>query len=73
MASVPLQETPRKSPLETVEQRFRRLESVWSAETGYLSNPTEIVNHAAFQEIIRMGEAVGPIPCQFRSAATSPR
>jgi hypothetical protein len=60
MASVPVQQTPPAKPAETIEQRFRRLEALWTAETGYLSSDTEIVGHAAFQEIIGMREAVVP-------------
>jgi hypothetical protein len=46
---------------KSVEQRFRRLEAVWNAETGYLSDSDEIVNHPAFREIIRLGDAVVPL------------
>jgi hypothetical protein len=46
---------------ETVEQRLRRLESVWEEETCVLSNPNLITGHWAFQEIIGMGPAVVPI------------
>ena len=48
-------------PPETLEQRFRRLEAAWNADTCYLSDPSRIIGHPAFQEIIRMGEAVVPL------------
>lgn len=47
--------------LETIEQRFRRLEALWEAETLVLSDAQRIFEHPAFQEIIRMGEAVVPL------------
>jgi hypothetical protein len=61
MATVPVKEPPAKAPAETVEVRFRRLEAIWTRETGYLSNPDEIIQHPAFQEITRIGEAVVPL------------
>lgn len=45
---------------ETVEERFHRLEALWTAETGHHSSTTKIINHPAFQEIISMGKAVVP-------------
>jgi len=47
--------------IESVEQRFRRLESLWTAETGHLSSSSRIVGHPAFQQIISMGNAVVPL------------
>jgi hypothetical protein len=61
MATVPVQNTPDAGPAETVEQRFRRLEAVWEAETMYLSDAHRIIEHPAFQEIIGMGDAVVPL------------
>ena len=55
---------------ETVEQRFRRLESKWRAETGHLSSPSAVINHAAFREIIGIGEAV--VPLMLRDLAERP-
>jgi hypothetical protein len=71
MASLPVGPTPAAQPAETVEERFRRLEAVWTAETGYLSSYPEIVGHPAFQEIIRMGEAV--VPLMLRDLEGRPR
>lgn len=71
MASVPLKQSTASRPAESIEQRFRRLESLWTAETGYLSDPTEIANHPAFQEIIGMGDGV--VPLMMRDLEERPR
>jgi hypothetical protein len=60
MGAVPTKEPVSVLPAETLEQRFRRLESLWTAETGHLSSTTKIVNHPAFQEILSLGSAVVP-------------
>jgi len=52
---------PESSPPETLEERFRRLEATWAAETAYISSSTVIRNHPAFLEIISLGEAVVPL------------
>lgn len=61
MATVPIHNSPDAPPAETVEQRFRRLEAAWLADTYVLSSYTKIVGHLAFREIIEMGEAVVPL------------
>lgn len=61
MATASVKQTAPGSNTESVEQRFRRLETLWNAETGYLSSDTEIVGHPAFREIVSMGEAVVPL------------
>jgi hypothetical protein len=58
MATIPTPNTSAAPPTESVEQRFRRLESVWEAETMYLSDAHRIIDHPAFQEIIGLGDAV---------------
>ena len=60
MATVPVKQTPDAPATETVEERFRRLEATWMAEVGHHSSTTKLVNHRAFQEIIRLGHAVVP-------------
>jgi hypothetical protein len=50
--------------METVEERFRRLEATWMTEVGHHSSTTKLVNHPAFQEIIGMGHAVVPLMLQ---------
>jgi hypothetical protein len=71
MASVPVQQPTVSPSMESVEQRFRRLESIWTMETGYLSDPKEIVNHPAFQAIIRLGDPV--VPFMMRDLEELPR
>jgi len=60
MATLPVKQTPDAPVIETVEERFRRLEATWMAEVGHHSSTTKLVNHPAFQEIIRMGNVVVP-------------
>jgi hypothetical protein len=57
---IPAQSPPRVPPAETVEQRFRRLEAQWQADTQFLSDPRRIINHPAFQQIIALGNEVVP-------------
>jgi hypothetical protein len=71
MASIPKAETPAQPSAETVEERFRRLEALWTAATGYLSSYTEIVEHPAFREIFRLGDAV--VPLLLRDLEKRPR
>jgi hypothetical protein len=71
MATVPTTKPVAAQPAETLEQRFRRLESLWNAETGHLSSTTKIINHPAFQEIIGLGPAV--IPLMLRDLESRPR
>src|SRR5262249_162335 len=68
MAPVPTQQT---SIAETVEQRFRKLETQWKDETGHLSSTTKIVNHPAFREIVGMGQAI--MPLMLRDMEERPR
>src|ERR1700682_2477237 len=71
MATVPTKEPVAALPAETLEQRFRKLESLWNAETGHLSSTTKIVNHPAFQAIIGLGPTV--IPLMLRDLEARPR
>jgi hypothetical protein len=61
MPSQPIPNAAVTSSAETVEQRFRRLETIWEAETQFLSDAQRIIEHPAFQEIIRLGEGVVPL------------
>lgn len=61
MAATPVQQPPPVPPIESVEQRFRRLEARWSADTQFLSDPGKIMGHPAMRAIIAMGEEVVPI------------
>ena len=60
MATAPVQK-PLVPPIENVEQRFRRLDAQWKAETGVLSDPGKIMGHPAMRAIIAMGEDVVPL------------
>jgi hypothetical protein len=71
VATVPVKQLPVSQTGESIEQRFRRLESLWTTETGYVSDPTEIVSHPAFQEIISMGDAA--VPLMMRDLEERPR
>ena len=71
MATVPAEKTREKANPETVEKRFRQLEATWMAEAGHHSSTTKLVNHPAFQEIVRMGQAV--VPFLLRDLEEKPR
>jgi hypothetical protein len=71
MAAIPKPQTPGKSLVETVEERFRRLEATWNAATGYLSDYTAIIEDPAFREIVGLGEAV--VPLMLRDLDERPR
>jgi hypothetical protein len=70
MATTPKQQTAETQATESIEQRFRRLEAIWEADTLYLSNARKIIEHPAFQEIISLGEAV--IPLMLRDLQKEP-
>lgn len=61
MASIPIQKPPPGMPSESVEQRFRRLEAQWKADTLVLSDPGEIMAHPAIRAIIALAEDVVPL------------
>jgi hypothetical protein len=61
MRTVPANQTGATEPVETVEEKFRRLASVWRAETAYVSSSSDLVAHPAFREIVGMGAAVIPL------------
>jgi hypothetical protein len=71
MTSIPARQPTTPPAAESVEERFRRLETTWTDETGHLSSSTEIVGHPAFQEIISMGPAV--VPLMLRDLEARPR
>jgi hypothetical protein len=71
MATLPVKPTPAPPPAETAVERFRRLEAAWTAETGFLSSYSDIVENPAFQEILRMGEVV--VPFMLRDLEERPR
>lgn len=69
MATTPIRVAPPST--ETLEERFRRLEALWRAETGHLSSSSKIIGHPAFRDIIRMGQAV--VPFMLRDLEQQPR
>jgi hypothetical protein len=71
MSTVPAKPASPTPSAQTVEERFRRLEAIWTAETGYLSSYTDIVEHPAFREIIRLGKGV--VPLMLRDLEERPR
>jgi hypothetical protein len=71
MAILPVSNSPEAPPAETIEQRLRRLEAAWEADTRYLSDAHRIIEHPAFQEIIGLGDAV--VPLLLRDLEKGPR
>jgi hypothetical protein len=71
MSTVPTKQTAATPSTETVEERFRRLESTWFADLWFSSSPPELCGHWAFQEIIQMGEVV--VPLMLRDLEQAPR
>ncbi len=61
MATTPVHKAPLVTPNESVAERFRRLEALWSAETQILSDPGRIMGHPAMRAIIALGGEVVPI------------
>ena len=61
MSTIPVHIPPRVPPAETAEQRFRRLESPWQADTQYLSDARRIIDHTAFRQIIALGREIVPL------------
>src|SRR5215211_6351700 len=60
MATIPAPSPPGVPASETVEQRLRRLEAQWKADTQFLSDARQIINHPAFRQIIALGPPVVP-------------
>jgi hypothetical protein len=60
MASIPVQQTPSAPSPKSVEDRFRDLSRAWEEAAGHLSSMTAASGHPAYQEIIRLGQAVVP-------------
>ena len=61
MTTTRVQKSPLGPPIESLEQRFRRLEAQWKADTRVLSDPNKIMGHPAMRAIIAMGVEVVPI------------
>jgi hypothetical protein len=61
MAAIPVQKPSPVPPIESIEQRFRRLKGQWYADTRVLSNSGKIMDHPAMWAIIAMGKDVVPL------------
>ena len=61
MPPIPVKPALPPQTRETLEERFRRLEAVWDAETALHSSASKIIGHPAFREIVSMGEPVVPL------------
>jgi len=61
MASIPVQHTPSAQSAKSIADRFGELSRAWEEATGHLSSMTAASNHPAYQEIIRLGQAVVPL------------
>ena len=46
---------------EDTKALFNRLASKWKDDTEYISSSSVIVNHSAYQQIIRLGQEVVPL------------
>src|SRR6516162_7417276 len=71
MTTTPVTNVPTARSDESVEERLRRLEAIWDAETLVLSDPARITAHWAFQEILGMGDAV--VPLMLRDLEREPK
>jgi hypothetical protein len=71
MSSQPVKPGPAPQLPESIQERFRRLEAQWKAETGHLSSSTKIIAHPAFQQIIALGREV--VPVMLRDLEERPR
>ena len=58
MSTMPANQSPAVEPAETVEAKYKRLCSVWRAETAYVSSSSDLVAHPAFRELVTGTETV---------------
>jgi len=70
MATTPVQKPLPPPNTETIEQRLRRLEEQWKADTEFLSDAGKIVSHPAFRAIIALGRQA--VPIMLRDLETQP-
>lgn len=54
-------ETANRIVASPTARLFQKLVEVWKAETGYLSSPTAMTSHWAYQRIIQLGQPVVPL------------
>ena len=72
MSTVPTRQSPSPEPTESVQEKFRRLASIWLAETAYVSSSSDLVAHPAFQEIVGLGPTVIPLLLRELENRTGP-
>jgi hypothetical protein len=56
----------------SIEAEFQRLTEEWKADTEFLSSPTRIAVHPAYQRIIGMGLAAVPMILRDLAATHAP-
>ena len=61
MASIVPKQAAAKEPVETLEERFRRLAAAWNEAIAYQSSTTVRNSHPAYREIIALGMDVVPL------------
>ena len=61
MGFSPATRMPTPPPIETIQERFRRLAAAWHQATDHLSSMQEASDHLAYQEIINLGPEVLPL------------
>ena len=61
MTSIPTRQQPDVQPIETLEERFRRLADEWYRAVAHHSSDRLRNNHPAYQEIIGLGRPVVPL------------
>lgn len=57
-------ETAKQIVANPVERLFQKLAQVWKTDTAYLSSPSAITSHWAYQRIIQLGSLVVPLILQ---------
>ena len=60
MSTRPAKQKPDTPAMESIEEKFQRLAALWRTETAYFRSSSDLVIHAAFQEIVDMGPAIIP-------------
>jgi hypothetical protein len=70
MAAIPVENSPGAPATESVEDRLRRFETRWQADTAFLSDADRIIRHPAFRAIVDLGQDV--VPVLLRDLETKP-
>jgi hypothetical protein len=61
MAPVPARQTAAVPPVESIDEKFKRLAALWHKAVAHHSSSRIRDNHPVYQEIIGMGPAVVPL------------